>query len=434
MSRYSDLLKKINQKSANVCVVGLGYIGLPTALYYASRGLIVHGLDTNEVIIDELREGIIRARERGLVELAENYLSKINLETSYSEVESAEVYVLCLPSPIDKNKRVVTRYLEDSVTKLSETLRKGALILVESTVPVGTTERLAELFGEKGGLKLDKDYWFAHSPERVLPGKVLDELGTNHRLVGGVSERSTELATAFLSSVFEPNNVHPTTARIAEAAKLAENAYRDVNVAYANELARICSVVGIDVNEVIKLANLHPRVKILQPGIGVGGYCLPKDGWLLVESVRDGSFEPRVIPAAREINDSMPAHVFDRIRQINHEILSLKRVVGVLGLSFKPNISDTRNSPSVELIRLLIDAGIDVVVYDPYVDRDFGARRAESLDDLLNICEVVVIGAGHDVIIEQLRESDLDEKVVIDPNNVIPDIQGRVKLYLGISN
>ncbi len=433
MSRLSEIQERIDKKIANVVVFGMGYIGLPTALFYAEKGLNVTGLDTNADLVSDLKNGITHMEEEGLDSLASQNLPRIRLITSYEEIEKADVCVLCLPSPIDKEKKPVLRFLENSIAELGRRLKKGCLVLIESTVPVGTTERLATLFAEESRLKLGNDFWFAHCPERVLPGKVVAELETNHRLAGGVTSQSTKLATAFLSSVFNAELVHPTSARVSEAAKLAENSYRDVNVAFANELARICAELGIDVTEVIQLANLHPRVDILRPGIGVGGYCLPKDGWLLVQSIKDGTFVPRLITAARSVNDEMPAYVFSRVQELDLEALSLKPIVGLLGLSFKPNVSDTRNSPSVQLVHILLAAGMEVIVFDPYVERDYGAKRAESLDELLDACEVVILGVGHDMLVRDLVEKDLSQKVFIDPNNSMPDLKNRVKKYIGLS-
>ncbi|TFH03936.1 MAG: nucleotide sugar dehydrogenase, partial [Candidatus Thorarchaeota archaeon] len=280
--------------------------GLPTALFYAMRGLKVRGIDTNQSLIDGLKKGIISIHEEGLENIAEEHLSKIQLATSYDDVNQSDVFVLCLPSPVDESGKTVTRYLEQAVKDIAKVSKKGALILIESTVPVGTTERLAQLYAKESGLKPDSDFWFAHCPERVLPGKVVEEMDTNHRLAGGTSEASAELAVAFLAQVFKAELVHSTSASISEAAKLAENAFRDTNIAYANELAKLCTAMEIDVSEVIKLANLHPRVEILSPGLGVGGYCLPKDGWILVESARQKGGSAELIPAARHVNDSMP--------------------------------------------------------------------------------------------------------------------------------
>ncbi len=432
MSGHGKLKKKIESKDAKVTIVGLGYIGLPTALFYRRSGLDITGIDTNEELVAELREGKIRVKEDGLERLAEEHLSGISLETSYEGIAESDVIVLCLPSPIDESSKPVTRYLENSVADIASRINKDCLVIVESTVPVGTTEHLSSLYAEISGKIPDKTFWFAHCPERVLPGRVVREMDTNHRLAGGVSEISTSLAVAFLKTIFEHELIHPTSAKVSETAKLAENAFRDVGVAYANELARFCTSLSIDVKEVIKLANLHPRVDILNPGLGVGGYCLPKDGWILVESVRNFDEDGVLIPAARQVNDSMPAHVSKRIRDVVLD-LSLKSTVGILGVSFKPNVSDTRNSPSLDLIKLLWSTGIEVIVYDPLVEQMYGDRKAESLDEVLQSCDVVVLGAPHALLLEELREKDLSNVVFVDPPGAASELRGKVRKYLGLS-
>jgi UDP-N-acetyl-D-mannosaminuronic acid dehydrogenase len=257
-------------------------------------------------------------------------------------------------------------------------------------------------------------------------------MDTNHRLAGGTSEKSAELAVAFLSQVFKSELVHPTSASVSEAAKLAENAFRDTNIAFANELAKLCTTMSIDVSEVIKLANLHPRVQILNPGLGVGGYCLPKDGWILVASAREKGGSAELIPAARHVNDSMPWHVSKRIRE---EVLDCteKATVGLLGISFKENVSDTRNSPTVELLQALTSTDVSVVVYDPLVDESFGAKKAESMDDLLTVSDIIVLCVGHDQIIKELAGQDLTEKVFVDPRSLMPKMKSKVKKYVGLS-
>ena len=366
MSRYEDLLNQIKRKEAKVAVIGLGYIGLPTAIFYVMRGMDVLGIDTNSELVDFLRKGKVPIHEEGLGELASEYLPKIELQTTYDSVEDVDVCVLCLPSPVDENGKPIIKYLENAVVDIAKRIKHGCLVLNESTVPVGTTQSLLELF-VKESRSDGKEIWFAHCPERVLPGKVVEEMDTNHRLAGGTSEEATSLAVAFLQSVFKPELIHPTSSGVSEAAKLAENAFRDVNIGYANELAKLCTRMSIDVSEVIKLANLHPRVSILNPGLGVGGYCLPKDGWILVESAKAKGGKAELIPAARHVNDSMPAHVAERIK---NEVLTRKaRVsVGLLGLAFKENVSDTRNSPTVGLLKSLKSNEIDVIVYDTLVE------------------------------------------------------------------
>ncbi|MFQ5831073.1 MAG: nucleotide sugar dehydrogenase [Candidatus Thorarchaeota archaeon] len=432
LGSYAELLKKIQRKEAVVSVVGLGYIGLPTALFYKKEGFSIMGIDTNEELVSELREGKIRVREEGLEEWAKEYLSEITVDSSYDNLSQIDVFILCLPSPIDESGKPVTQFLENSLSDIATRVTKECLMLVESTVPVGTTDRLAEYFEEKSGKKLDEDFWFAHCPERVLLGSIVQEMNTNHRLVGGVTEKSTSLAVSFLSTVFSSELIHPTSAMVSETAKLAENAFRDVGIAYANELAQICTELSIDVTEVIALANLHPRVNILNPGLGVGGYCLPKDGWILVESAPVQDNDGVLIQAAREINDSMPAHVSRRIRDVVLD-LALKPTVGLLGVSFKPNVSDTRNSPSLELMKLLGATGMEVIVYDPLVHQEFGDRTAGSLSEILNSCDVVVLGAAHDVLVEELGQGDLRRTVLVDPAGKVPYLSEKVRRYVGLS-
>ncbi|MFX1473717.1 MAG: nucleotide sugar dehydrogenase [Promethearchaeota archaeon] len=432
MSGHKKLLSKIESKEAKVTIVGLGYIGLPTALFYKKNGLAITGIDTNEELVTELRAGKIRMKEDGLQQIADKHLSDVVLDTSYDNIADTDVFVLCLPSPIDENNKPVTRYLENSVADIASKVTGDCLVIVESTVPVGTTERLSRLFAETSGKVLDEDLWFAHCPERVFPGQVIEEMDTNHRLAGGISELSTSLAVAFLKTVFRPELIHPTNVRVSEAAKLAENAFRDVGIAYANELAKLCTALSIDVREVIELANLHPRVDILNPSLGVGGYCLPKDGWILVESVRSLNGEGVLIPAARQVNDSMPAHVSKRIRDLVLD-LSLKSTVGILGVSFKPNVSDTRNSPSLDLINLLWSTGIEVVVYDPLVEQKVGDRKVDSIDEVLQSCDIIVLGAAHDLLLKELEEKDLSGIVLVDPSGVALEFESHVRKYVGLS-
>ncbi|MGY5852291.1 MAG: nucleotide sugar dehydrogenase [Candidatus Thorarchaeota archaeon] len=431
MTCYDELLEKIKQKQAKVSVIGLGYIGLPTALFYVMRGMNVRGIDTNSALVEGLKKGEIPIHEEGLGEIAGDHLAKIALQTSYEGVEESDVCVLCLPSPVDENGKPVIKYLENAVSEIARRMKKGCLILNESTVPVGTTETLYNLFAKQSEMKED-EFWFAHCPERVLPGKVVEEMDTNHRLAGGIGEAATKLATVFLQSIFKPELIHPTTSGVSEAAKLAENAFRDVNIAYANELAKICASFSVDVAEVIKMANLHPRVSILIPGIGVGGYCLPKDGWILVESARARGGDAELIPAARHVNDSMPTHVANRIRE---EVLLEKQssTVGLLGLAFKENVSYTRNSPTVDLLKSLISAGINVIAYDPLVKEAFGAKNAKTLDELLDESDIVVMCVGHGQILEELKTKDLSKKVFFDPRHLVRDLKTKVKRYIGLS-
>ena len=263
MSDFDKLREKIVQKKCRVCVVGLGYIGFPTALFYKKSGNDVVGIDLNKGLIEDLRKGKLRIIEDGLDELATSVLPEIELRSDYSDLEGIDIFVLCLPSPIDEDKIPNTSYLESSLSEIAAKAKKPVLIIVESTVPVGFTESQAVRFGQISSLKHDEQFWFAHCPERVLPGSIVREMRDNERLIGGVSEKAAELGGLFLASVFGESRIHETNSTISETSKLAENAYRDTCIAFANELALISTEIGIDVREVIRLANLHPRVQIV---------------------------------------------------------------------------------------------------------------------------------------------------------------------------
>jgi len=432
MGLFEELMTRIQRKTSNISVIGLGYIGLPTALFIAMRGFNVRGVDTNQSMIESLKKGVIPIHEIGLSEIAENYLSRIKLSSSYEGLEKTDVFMLCLPSPITEDGVPVIRYLEHAVKSIAKCTEAGCLVLVESTVPVGTTEYLALLFERESNLQPDNQFWFAHCPERVLPGKLIEEIDKNHRLVGGISNKSTNLALAFLSQIFTPELLHPTLASVSEVTKLVENAYRDVNIAYANEIAKLCSSFSIDVFEVIRLANLHPRVSILRPGLGVGGYCLPKDGWIFVESARKRGETAELIPAARNVNNSMPSYVSNKIRE---EVLknSKEGRVGLLGISFKENVSDTRNSPTIELIRALVSTDIDTLVYDPFVNESFGAKSIATIRRLIELADYIVLCVGHDEIIKELQKFNLSNKIFFDPSGLMPNLRNLVKKYIGLS-
>lgn len=431
MNRYDEIHNSIIAKTAKVTIIGLGYVGLPTALFYAMHGIAVRGIDTNESLINDLKNGQIPLNEEGLNEIAREHLHKVDLQSTYDCIDDSDIFVLCLPSPIDGEGKPIITFLESAVDDIARRIRTGCLILNESTVPVGTTQKLSSLFSQKSGLTKD-EFWFAHCPERVLPGKIIGEMETNHRLAGGTTMPSSDLAAAFLQSIFKPELIHKTTSRISETAKLAENAFRDVNIGYANELAKMCESLSIDVFEVIRLANLHPRVSILNPGPGVGGYCLPKDGWILVESAREHEYESRIIPAARSVNDGMPAFVANRIAS-EVSRLGQNAVVGILGLAFKENVSDTRNSPSIELLNELVALGIDVIVYDPLVHDSFGHTKASSVKHLLELSTIIVLAVGHRNILNELDSEDLSNKTLIDPKNIKPNLRSKVRKYVSLS-
>ena len=339
---------------SHVVMVGMGYIGLPTAAVLARAGIQVTGVDINASVCETINAGKIHIVEPGLGELVKDQVSAGRLRATTSPVE-ADVFMIAVPTPFTDQMSADLRFVESAAKSISTVLRKGNLVILESTSPVGTTEMLLSLFSRiREDLFVDGEPQFslAYCPERVLPGNVLHELVHNDRLVGGVNPGSTEKAKAFYQQVVTAECI-ATNAKTAEMAKLVENSFRDVNIAFANELSMLCDHVGVDVRELIRLANRHPRVNILQPGCGVGGHCIAVDPWFLVDSAPHIT---RLIKTARLVNDSKPSWVMQKLDQVVNEYLrahphkALADLhIAVYGLSFKPDIDDLRESPALDI-------------------------------------------------------------------------------------
>lgn len=334
----------------SVCITGLGAIGLPTAALLGTSGFTVWGVDTNLDLIERLRSGIFTSTEPGLQELATTAVQKGTLKLS-TEPSSADTYLIAVPTPLGPANQPDLSHVDAAIAAIEPHLRSGDLLLIESTCPIGTTEAIAS------GLP---DVHVAYCPERILPGNALHELVYNDRIVGGVDPASTERAVAFYQS-FCQGEVLPTDSRTAEAVKLAENTYRDINIAFANELSMIADHTKIDVNSVIKLANRHPRVNILQPGVGVGGHCIAVDPWFLVAAAPD--LAPLTVKA-REVNTHKTNWVLDRIKKAIAE--HRPRTVACLGLTYKPDVADLRESPALAIAEAL-EKEIEVLRVDPYI-------------------------------------------------------------------
>ncbi|MBL0141891.1 MAG: UDP-N-acetyl-D-mannosamine dehydrogenase [Betaproteobacteria bacterium] len=339
----------MNKAFSRVSIVGLGYIGLPTAAVIASRGVQVVGLDVDPKIVDVLNRGEIHIVEPGLDTLVRDAVKAGTFRATLAP-EPAEVFLIAVPTPFKGAHEPDLRYIESAAKNIAPVLAKGNLVILESTSPVGATDQMAAwlasarpdlTFPQQAGE--DADVRIAYCPERVLPGRVLHELIANDRVIGGMTLRCTAMAVSFYR-LFVTGACLETNARTAEMTKLTENAFRDVNIAFANELSLICERLGIDVWELIELANHHPRVKILQPGPGVGGHCIAVDPWFIVDSAPDLA---RVISAARQVNDGKPHWVIEKVSQAAKKLSS--PTIACLGLSFKPDIDDLRESPAVEI-------------------------------------------------------------------------------------
>ena len=355
---------------SKVCVVGLGYIGLPTAAMLASRGHEVLGCDINECVVAGVNSGRAHFREPDLDMLLAAAVQTGRLRAA-TRPAAADVFVLAVPTPFTDGRKPDLSFVDAATDAIAPLLKPGNTVILESTSPVGTTERIAaRLAAAVPGLRLPRfgepapegAVHLAHCPERILPGNMLRELVSNDRIVGGMTDDCAQRARA-LYETFVTGKIFLTDCRTAEFVKLAENAYRDVNIAFANELALICDRLGLDVWKAIALANRHPRVQVLQPGAGVGGHCIAVDPWFLVDAA---PAEARLIRTAREVNDARPHLVVDRIRALAERFR--KPVVACFGLTYKPDVEDLRESPAVTIVRALAETGdMELLVCDPWV-------------------------------------------------------------------
>lgn len=375
---------------SRICISGLGYIGLPTAALLANSGYFVHGVDVVPSVVDTINRGEIHIVEPDLEAFVHAGVHSGHLKASLQPAE-ADVFIIAVPTPFRNDYSPDISYVLSATRSLAPFLRPGNLIILESTSPVGTTERVREELEIQGvdtaGL------YFAYCPERVLPGHVIRELIENDRIVGGLDEAGTRKGADFYRA-FVKGDVLETNARTAEMCKLTENASRDVNIAFANELSMICDELGINVWELIRLANKHPRVNILRPGTGVGGHCIAVDPWFIVSQSPERA---RIIRQAREVNDY-------KTRWVTEKILSTclrfrleenrKPLVACLGLAFKPDIDDLRESPAVEVVHALQKENIDCLVVEPHVE-SYGEFRLEPVADALRRADIVAILVGH---------------------------------------
>ena len=371
----------------SVCVLGLGYIGLPTASILATNGFKVVGVDVNEKVLDKVRQGEPHIKEPGLKTLVEAAVRSGNLVVR-SRPEPADAFIIAVPTPVTADKKADLGFVKAAAESILPILCAGNLVVLESTCPPGTTKGFLLPILAQSGLKVGEELYVAYCPERVLPGKILKELVENDRVIGGINLESAEKARQ-LYSTFVEGEILLTDATTAEMVKLMENTYRDVNIALANEFALICEELGIDVWEAIELANRHPRVHIHNPGPGVGGHCIPIDPWFIVEKA---PHRARLIKLSREINDHQPYHVLDIILQLTKGVSSPK--VAILGVSYKGNVDDTRESPALVLIQLLKEQGYSVAAHDPYV-QEFEYELV-SIEEAFRGADCAVVMADHD--------------------------------------
>lgn len=396
-------------ESLTICVMGLGYIGLPTASLLATRGHKVTGIDISPRVVDTINRGEIHLQEPDLDVLVRSAVNSGNLRASLTP-SAADVFIIAVPTPHHEDYRPDITYVEAATRTIAPVVQRSSLVILESTSPVGTTERVAALLAEHNPSLVENGRLMcsvAHCPERVLPGRILYELIENHRIVGGIDPQSTDRAVAFYRSIIK-GEVHGTDSRTAEMCKLVENSFRDVNIAFANELSIISNKLGINVRELIRMANRHPRVNILSPGPGVGGHCLAVDPWFIVHASPD---ESRLIRTAREVNDSKVPWVVDRVREKASRIVN--PVIACLGLTYKQDIDDLRESPALEITKLLrAEFGDAILAVEPNANR-FTEFPITSLEEALSRADILVALVPHKEFV-RIDPERLKDKIVLD--------------------
>lgn len=399
--------------SKKICIMGLGYIGMPTAAMFASNGFDIVGVDVNELVVNQLNKGEIIIEEPYLGDLVKQVVSERRLKAS-TKPEEADVFIIAVPTPIREDKTADMSYVESATRMIVPYLKKNDMVILESTSPPGTVEKLMLPILAESGLDLHEDLFIAHSPERVIPGKILIELVENNRIVGGINEASSMKVKKLYKS-FVKGEIFLTDATTAEMCKLMENTFRDVNISLANELAIICEKMGINAWDVIEFANKHPRVNIHQPGPGVGGHCLAVDPWFIVEKYPE---DAKIIRLARETNDFMPMHVFSRMKELLGTLKGKK--ITILGITYKPDIDDLRESPVLHLVGLLDEIeGIELKLVDPYVAdyKNLVKDGSQAIDE----ADLVVLGVNH----SEFKEMDFSamKGLFLDTRNFLTNDQ-----------
>lgn len=395
-----------------ICVVGIGYVGLPTAAMFANAGHEVIGYDLNEKAVNALNRGEIIIEEPGLGDLVKRVVSEGKLKAQTTCPKDCNVYIIAVPTPINEDKTADMTYVESATKAIALNVKKGDIVILESTSPPRTVEDIMMPILKESGLNIGEDVLVAHSPERILPGKIIEELRTNSRIVGGINEKSSIEVKKIYESIVE-GEIFITTSTTAEMCKLMENTFRDVNIALANELAKMSEELGVNAWEVIRLANCHPRVNILSPGPGVGGHCIALDPWFLVEKSKNA----KLIHQGRLINDSMPMYVVEKIENILGGFNG--QTVTILGTTYKPDIDDVRESPINHIIKALKSVNVILKLFDPHAKEKLEGNLS-SLEEAVTGSDLVVLGVNH----SEFKDIDFDKisalvnsKKVLDTRN-----------------
>lgn len=403
-------------------VIGLGYIGLPTALMLAAKEVEVVGTDYNKKLVETLNRGELTFEEKGMSELFDSAIkNNIKFTTEYVKTD---VYVVAVPTPYNKDtKKIDTSYIKSAIEEILKVSNKGAIVVIESTISPGTVDHHIRPFVENKGFTVGEDIHLVHAPERIIPGNMVYELEHNSRTIGA-DDLDVAVKVQKVYESFCKGEIVLTDIRTAEMTKVVENTYRDINIAFANELAQICRADNMDVHEIVRIANKHPRVNILTPGPGVGGHCISVDPWFLVG---DYPMLTDLILQARKTNDGMPRFVLKRIREIMdlNGIEDVSRV-GLYGLSYKENVDDTRESPTLQLLDLMREnLAYPLKTFDPHVKNNIVENQYLDFNEFLNDIDMIVVMVAHNHVKDNLEL--IEDKVIYDTKNAI-NLKGIHKL------
>jgi UDP-N-acetyl-D-mannosaminuronic acid dehydrogenase len=437
-----ELVNKIRKKEAHIAVVGLGRVGLPTATVFANAGFCVTGVDVKQKVVKAISSGKSPITEHKLNGMIKRVVKDGKLRATteiLTATRNADIVIVCVPTPLTSDGRQDRTYLENTCKDVGKGLLAGKLVMIESTVASGTMKSIVKVLEEESGLKCGEDFWLAYCPERIAPGKAIRELMEGARIVGGSDSESAQIAADVFRLVTK-GKILITDCASAEVAKLAENTFRYVNIAFANELALICERLGVDVAEVIRLANTHSRVNIHMPGCGVGGACLPKDPYLLLNSAEEKGFKSKLTKSSSEVNRYMPKHtaelVVKALKIVGKDVGNSR--VAVLGVTYKGEVDDVRNSPAKEMVVRLKGLGAEVVVYDPYNDKSFGAERAGDVMKAVEGADCVVIATDHrmfkELNLKGVKTLMRKKPVIVDGRRVVNGAEARKRgfNYFGI--
>ncbi|WP_308281810.1 nucleotide sugar dehydrogenase [Priestia filamentosa] len=410
-----------------ICVLGLGYIGLPTAALFAKAGFEVLGVDVNRKAVDLVNKGEVHLEEVGLPEVVKEVVETGKLSAS-STPEKSNVFIIAVPTPIHDDHTANLDYIIEATESIIPYIRKGNVVIVESTIPPRTIDDIVAPIFQRSGWNVNKDLYLAHCPERVLPGRILIELIENTRIVGGYTPEAAHYAAEVYRKIVT-GEVIETQAITAEMSKLMENTYRDVNIALSNELTKISDKLGVNTLEVIKLANRHPRVNLHLPGPGVGGHCLAVDPYFIVEKA---PFESPLITNARKINNSMPNFVVNHVKKI----VTKGAKIAVFGLTYKGNIDDVRESPAMEIVQSLIEEGYQVGAYDPHVEQEQVTFPLATYKEAITNAECILVLTDHNEFKELDEESielNMKTPVIFDTKNCV-EVNNKSIVYYNYNN